>query len=108
MRIVTRKVVESFIAGSRRTVGNTRTDGTILTLHGNRIAERMPDGSIVATLAGWPTVTTRERLNGLTELLGLGRYFGQSKHVQFYGSRPIESNEDIVLIRPYGKLVTAS
>lgn len=100
MRKVTEKVVEAFLSGKGRTVGNTSTDGRILLLHGNRIAERMPDGSIVATLAGWPTVTTRERLNGLCVLLGLGGMFGQSKYVQYFGNKPIGSNDTIVLVGP--------
>ena len=47
------------------------TDGNALFLHGNKIAEYASlykndgDDSINITLAGWDTVTTRERLNGL-------------------------------------------
>ncbi len=108
MRKVTKKVVGAFVEGCSRTVGNTSTDGTILLLHGNRIAERMPDGSIVATLAGWGSVVTRERLNGLTELLGLGRLFSQKDFCQFYGKTAIGSKEEVVLIRPEGKPVTPS
>jgi len=106
MRKVTKETVEAFLAGKTRTVGNTSTDGTILRLHGNRIAEKMPDGSIVATLAGWGSVTTRERLNGLCRLLGMGCMFGQCKFVQYYGSRPVGVNEEVVLVRPEGKPVT--
>ena len=106
MRKVTRETVEAFVAGHKRTVGNTTTDGTVLLLHGNRIAERMPDGSIYATLAGWESPTTRERLNGLCEVLGLGRPFWQQRFVQLYGSRPISPNETIVLVRPDGQPVT--
>ena len=105
MRKVTEKTVSAFLAGKSCTVGNTTTDGTVLLLHGNRIAERMPDGSIMATLAGWPTVTTRERLNGLCRLLGLGG-FSQSKHVQYYNDKPVGANETIVLTRPEGKPVS--
>jgi len=103
MRKVTRETVEAFVAGKSRTVGNTTTDGTVLLLHGNRIAERMPDGSIMATLAGWGSPTTRERLNGLCESLGLGRLFHQSKHVQFFRDKPVGVNDTIVLVRPDGK-----
>lgn len=105
MRKITNEVVSAFLAGKKKTSGNTATDGTILTLHGNLIAERMPDGSIYATLAGWPTVTTRERLNGLSELLGVSR-FSQLKHVQYFGDKPIGSYDTIVLVRPEGKPVS--
>jgi hypothetical protein len=106
MRKVTNDTVIAFLDGRSRTVGNTTTDGTVLLLHGNRIAERMPDGSIVASMAGWGSVTTRERLNGLCELLGLGRPFHQNRFVQYYGSRPVGVSESVVLIRPENKPVT--
>jgi hypothetical protein len=106
MNKVTNEVVGAFLKNRKRKVGNTATDGTTLTLHGNLIAQRMPDGSIMATLAGWPTVTTRERLNGLCDLLGLCKGFRQSKFVQYYGDEPIGSNETIVLTRPEGKPVS--
>ena len=97
MRKTTESVCKAFLAGNRKSSGNSSTDGVVLLLHGNRIAERMPDGSIMATLAGWPSPTTRERLNGLTELLGLGRLCGQTKHQQFYGENPIECDEWVEL-----------
>ena len=106
MRNVTKDTVSAFLAGTTRTIGNTTSTGNTLLLHGNLIAERMPDGSVYATLAGWGSPTTRERLNGLTELLGLGRLFSQSKNVQYYGSNPVGVNETIVLVRPGGKAVT--
>ena len=106
MRKVTKETVEAFLAGYSRTVGNTTTDGKTLFLHGNKIAEKMPDGSIHATLAGWGSPTTRERLNGLCELLGLGRPFSQKRYGQYYGQRSVGVNETIVLVRPEGKPVT--
>ena len=106
MRKTTESVCKAFLAGNRKSSGNSSTDGVVLLLHGNRIAERMPDGSIMATLAGWPSPTTRERLNGLTELLGLGRLFHQHKHVQHFRNKPIGSNDTIVLTRPEGKPVS--
>lgn len=63
-RKVTTQIVSAFIAGNKLTVGNSHTDGTSLFLHGNRIAEKRPDG-IYITNAGWATNVTRERLNGL-------------------------------------------
>jgi hypothetical protein len=100
MRKVTAETVKAFIAGRSRTVGNTTTDGTVLLLHGNRIAERLPNGSIVATLSGWGSVTTRERLNGLCQELGLGRLFHQSKHVQYFRDAPVSVNDTVVLVEP--------
>ena len=93
MRKVTIETAKAFLAGTKRTVGNTATDGTTLTLHGNVIARKESDGRIVATLAGWPTVTTRERLNGLCELMGLGRPFHQKRRAQFFGLSEICSSD---------------
>jgi len=106
MRKVTEETVKAFLAGTTRKVGNTESTGDTLLLHNNLIAQRMPDGSIMATLAGWGSVTTRDRLNGLTELLGLGRLFHQSKHVQFFRDKPIGTTETIVLTRPDNKPVS--
>lgn len=70
MRKVTKQVGKAFINGHKKTVGNTHTDGKALYLHGNLIAEKVSDG-IRITNAGWKSVTTKERLNGLLELLGV-------------------------------------
>lgn len=98
MRKVTKEVVDAFLAGKRRSVGNTSTDGVVLKLHGNTIATIDPVTRIVSvTLAGWATPTTRERLNGLCDLLGLGRPFWVKRGVSFFNDREVGSTETIVL-----------
>lgn len=64
MRKVTREVTDAFFNRRPRKCGNTRTDGTTIWLHGNAIAQ-WQGGELFITLAGWDTVTTRERLNGI-------------------------------------------
>lgn len=64
MRKVTQEVCMAFMQGRRKTRGNTRTDGGSLYLFNNKIAE-WRGGDLFISLAGWDTVTTRERLNGL-------------------------------------------
>jgi len=64
MRKVTRLTCEAFERGEVKSIGNTRTDGHGLYLHGNKIAE-WREGEVYVSLAGWDTVTTRERLNGI-------------------------------------------
>jgi hypothetical protein len=66
MRQVTQKIKQAFEKGISLKVGNTRTDGTSVFLHGNEIVKRDPSGLVMATLAGWNTPTTRERVNGIT------------------------------------------
>ena len=64
MRKVTKDICNAFMAKQARTIGNSHTDGQGLYLHGNLIAYHK-DGAVMVSNAGWPTVTTRERLNGL-------------------------------------------
>lgn len=71
MRKVTERIKQAFEQGVSLKVGNTRTDGTSVFLHGNEIIKRDASGLVMATLAGWNTPTTRERINGIT---GLGIY----------------------------------
>ena len=70
-------------------------------LHGNLIAENTSANGLRITLAGWPTVTTRERLNGLLTELGKREGIWQHKHEQYYGthdnSRVIDSREWITV-----------
>ena len=78
MRQVTRDASRAFINGTKFKRDNTqvivRNNGDVaLLLHGNPIAIReqgRPLGETVLSLCGWNTPTTRERLNGLLELLG--------------------------------------
>lgn len=68
MRKVTRETARAFLAGKPKTVGNTETDGQSYELHGNKIAWTHGNWRVL-TLAGWNTVTTRERLNGILDLM---------------------------------------
>lgn len=68
MRKVTQQIKEAFEERKAKTVGNTHTDGESVWLHGNKIVTRDPSGVVIATLAGWNTPTTRERVNGITGL----------------------------------------
>ena len=70
-------------------------------LHGNLIAEYTNKCGLRITLAGWPTATTRERLNGLLTETGKEEGIWQRNHEQYYGthedSRIIDSNEWITV-----------
>lgn len=107
MRNVTRTVCKAFIDGKRKTVDNTHTDNDALFLHWNMIARRT-DGHYYVTLAGWPTVTTRERLNGLCQLLGISERFYQSRHTQYFGGEEIDPHEWICLTPLMEKRLTAT
>lgn len=69
MRKVTEETVTAFLAREPKSIGNTRSTGEELQLHGNTIAYWESDTCIILKMAGWGTVTTRERLNGVLELV---------------------------------------
>lgn len=69
MRKVTQDAVNAFMQHKNFKRGNTTVSiwkGVAeLYLHNNLIAEHHPDGRILISNAGWPTVTTKERLNAI-------------------------------------------
>lgn len=64
MRKITLEAVTAFMHGEKYRGGNTKSDGSALYLHGNKIAEHRSDGLYISN-AGWQSNTTKERLNGL-------------------------------------------
>ena len=92
MRKVTKQITQAFIDGESRQVGNTRTDGKAIYLHGNKIAEKRND-TVSLTLAGWNTVTTRERLNGLLTALGSAAGFNQKKGKPYFDGQLIHDEQ---------------
>jgi len=65
MRKVTKQIKEAFEQGKSLKVGNTKTDGQTVWLHGNAIVKRDKFGTVEWSLAGWNSPTTRERVNGI-------------------------------------------
>ena len=88
MRKVTSQIKKAFEEGRSLTIGNTRTDGVNVFLHENKIVKRDEQGRVWATLAGWNTPTTRERVNGIT---GIG--FHQKNFEAMLNNRQIDSCE---------------
>ena len=100
MRKITEQIVSAFLAFKVKVVGNSHTHSGSLFLHGHCIAyhgTRNGERGIFITNAGWGASTTRERLNGVLNLMGhknerdyarvLGVY--QRNHVQMIGHRTI-------------------
>ncbi len=86
MRKETRKIAKTFLNHEKAVTTRTRTDGESVFLHGNKIAfwnygDVKP--ALCFTLAGWPSVTTRERINGILELSGSNWRVKQHKGEQF-------------------------
>jgi hypothetical protein len=67
MRQVTEQIVSAFLRNETRKVGQTRTDGVSIWLWENKIAEFRENGLWI-TNAGWPSNTTKERLNGIPDV----------------------------------------
>ncbi len=70
MRIITEKIVKAFINGESKSTGNSSTNGEIMMLHGHIIAKKV-GGYVQINNCGFETKTTKERLNGLLDYMGL-------------------------------------
>lgn len=74
MRKITANASNAFVANRPFSSGNTTVtveDGiTSMYLHGNLIAQNGASTGFRVRLAGWNTVTTRERINGLLQTMG--------------------------------------
>jgi len=95
MRSITKQACKAFVEGKEFSQANMLVthenepeEISRMYLHGNLIIELSDtdgDGikTLRATLAGWPTVTTRDRINGLCEYLNLNTRVFQEKHAQY-------------------------
>ena len=105
MRKGSTQIAKAFLIGRPATLKNDTTTGSTLYYHGNAIAKRNEDGTIDCTLAGWNTVTTRLRLNQLSDLLGSSWRVRQRKYKpMFYNWRnqcemPIGERDWFTLVR---------
>lgn len=91
MRKESLQIAKAFIARKPKKERRTETDGVSIYLHGNRIAWWGKAGDLYMTLAGWDTVTTRERLNTLCSLLRRAdaKGFRRASYKPYFGSVPI-------------------
>lgn len=90
-------IARAFLAERAARQPRTTTDGQAVYLHGNRIAWRDALGDVHMTLCGWPTVTTRDRLNAICDLLVQQRSFYQKNGVQFFNDAVISDRAEIVV-----------
>lgn len=74
MRKESRKIAKAFYNRQPASAARTRTDGEVVRLHESIIAWRTLDGDIGFSLKGWPTVTTRDRINSILSVFGYGRW----------------------------------
>lgn len=76
-RKITEDSVQAFLEGRDFRRANTVVKDGVLYLHNNAIARRGPHGIEISN-AGWTSATTKERLNGLLDALGLPRIYQQN------------------------------
>lgn len=69
------RVATAFINGQRASSHNSKTDGTKYWLHGNLIAEKGINGSVIIHWCGWYTRTTANHLNYIAKVYGYNRRF---------------------------------
>jgi hypothetical protein len=74
MRKVSREVISAFLAGKPKRNGNTTTDGKVLRLYGNTIADKDMADTIYIYDGGVRSATTKERLNALLQLMKYENY----------------------------------
>lgn len=86
MRKVTEKAAKAMRQGENMTSGNTRvhSDGSVMELHGNTIAiyDRL-EQKLTLRDSGWKSATTKERLNGVLDVFGVGAYITQKNHTWY-------------------------
>jgi len=105
MKKVTSIVASAFLDGDVKKMGNTATDGDSLYLFNNEIARKVytdPEKSewwLEVSLAGWNTVTTRDRINGMLELFGTGDRVSTRKGQALFNSKPVDES---IWIRIHG------
>ena len=90
MRKISQQAAAALIAGSTYHNSNTRVEDGVMYLHGNAIASYEPHGMrgvYAISLAGWPTVTTKDRLNTLLSALGASWYLRTIKGQVYAVSR---------------------
>ena len=97
MRKETQQIMTAFLKRKPCHRKNSSTDGEVVTLFGNKIAWREPDGSISMWLCGHGTPTTRDRLNGLCLMLMDKKPFHQKKGVQYYDDNEISTTQVITV-----------
>jgi len=103
MRKVTRNTISAFLNRNQITEGNTYSDGDSLRLFNNTIA-KWKGGSLFITNAGYETITTKERLNGIGRLNNIRRFSIFQKDYQWFiqfdhSDKPVAWNGEWIEIK---------
>lgn len=93
---VASEAVHALYAGKSFRKGNTEVRRmpyglAVMYLHGSAIAALFPNGRLEVSLAGWPTVTTRDRLNALPHVR-----VHQDQGIQYLNGQPWQGESTTV------------
>jgi hypothetical protein len=95
MRKITQEAVSAFLGDKNYRKGNTDvvafSKETIIYLHGSAIASKTAEGVRISN-AGRPTNTTKERLNGILDALGVPGIY-QKQGVWYMGDKVFPNNQ---------------
>ena len=95
MRKISQNIATSFYAGKPLHIDNTYTDGEKVYLHSNLIAKKIHPDKLEISLAGYPTMTTRERLNSILNVFGFDHYIQQKEGKRYLVHEPADSKHII-------------
>jgi len=96
MRNVSKKFAEAFVKRYDRKFSNCHTDGENGFLFGNKISiftNMQGNVNITLTMAGYGTVTTRDRLNAILTEINSSWRFHQRKHKQYLSGKLDDGRE---------------
>ncbi len=83
-RKISSDIGKAFLNKTAKKSKNSHTDGKSLYLHGHEIAKHGENGAVHGTMAGWPTKTTKDRLNSISN-----DRFHTKKGKHYYGDKEI-------------------
>lgn len=71
------RVAKAFMQGKPATSHNSKTDGSSYWLHGNKIAQKGIEGSVIINWCGWYTPTTANHLNHIAKAYNWDKRFSR-------------------------------
>ena len=99
---------QSTIGKHATTVATDKDDVTRVTYHSTVVVEHRPDGTVRLDSGGWPSATTKTRMNQAAMQLGLSFHVRQSKGTWYVDTRhsTLEFTDGMVIDLRKGELVT--
>ena len=111
-KITGRQIAAAFKAGRCKTLKNTKTDGSRVTLFGHDIAWTDEQGTVWLDTCGYSTVTTHDRLNAICDTFEADFRFCQKKNEQYLWywktQELVPYDGPVPLVGPLGRLALAA